>query len=312
MSEKIFEHPSATGVDVFGYAFKVEEPKENIIILTGMEEHAARYKDFAKFLNKQKFNVFVFDHFGQGLTAEGNNVDYGIVPKNFFNEFIEVIYSFVLELKKENLRINIIAHSMGSFMLQRYLQLYSESIDKAVIIGSNGPDFSFKAGNVLAKLTVCKRNFNKKAKFFNNVAFGGYAKKIKNRETKLDWLSYNKENVQTYIADPKCGYMSTMGFYKYFMAALARLHKAKFIKNIDKNIPVLLVAGVDDPVGKMGKGVVKLANLYKKAGLNNVITRIIPNMRHEILNEDKHQLVYEDIFAFLKSNALQHELSDYE
>ena len=102
----------------------------------------------------------------------------------------------------------------SSFVTQRYVQLHSDTIDKAVIMGSNGPDFAFKAGNILAKLTVNKHNWDKKAKLFNAMAFGTYAKSVKHPKTKVDstlseeekrfnervkelaWLSYDEENVK--------------------------------------------------------------------------------------------------------------------
>lgn len=35
-------------------------------------------------------------------------------------------------------------------------------------------------------------------------------------------------------------------------------------------MPILLVSGYDDPLGDYGKGILKLANIYRKAGIKNV------------------------------------------
>lgn len=32
-------------------------------------------------------------------------------------------------------------------------------------------------------------------------------------------------------------------------------------------MPILLVSGYDDPLGDYGKGILKLANIYRKAGI---------------------------------------------
>ena len=40
------------GDEVFGYAWTVEKPVGNIVLVTGMEEYALRYDDFATFLCK--------------------------------------------------------------------------------------------------------------------------------------------------------------------------------------------------------------------------------------------------------------------
>ena len=71
------------------------------------------------------------------------------------------------------------------------------------------------------------------------------------------------------------------------------------MQKIRKDLPILIIAGEEDPVGAKGKGPTKLAALYKKYGLTNVELKIYPKMRHEILNEINHQIVYDDIANFL-------------
>ena len=67
---------------------------------------------------------------------------------------------------------------------------------------------------------------------------------------------------------------------------------------IRKDLPIFLVAGAEDPVGAKGKGPTKLFNLYKKYGLENVELKLYEHMRHEILNEPEHEIVYKDIVEF--------------
>ncbi len=70
---------------------------------------------------------------------------------------------------------------------------------------------------------------------------------------------------------------------------------------------ILLVAGAEDPVGNKSKGVLKLAKLYKKLGINDVQTIIYPNMRHEVLNETENKKVYQDILKFLQEEHAKAE-----
>lgn len=312
-----FKLTPLVGVPIHGLFFSADQPIANVVITTGMEEYSARYNDFATYLVSLGYNVTVLDHYGQGLTASKNNLPYGIVPRDWFNKFISNLNEVIVAKRREGLPVYLLGFSMGSFVTQRYVQLHSDTIDKAVIMGSNGPDFAFKAGNILAKLTVNKHNWDKKAKLFNAMAFGTYAKSVKHPKTKVDstlseeekrfnervkelaWLSYDEENVKTYVRAEACGYGSTKGFYYEFMGTLHKLHSKKAMDNVRKDFPILLIAGVDDPVGHMGKGIKKLTAYYEKHGLNNVTEVIIPKMRHEILNEADKQLVYEDIASFL-------------
>ena len=56
---------------LYGLSWTQDESlKGNIIIVTGMEETASRYNDFAIFLCKNHFNVYCVDAFGQGENVD--------------------------------------------------------------------------------------------------------------------------------------------------------------------------------------------------------------------------------------------------
>ena len=304
MAKELIKFDTRFNDEIKGYAWNVAKPIGNVVIVTGMEEHASRYDDFALFLNKHGYNVYCFDHYGQGLTA-GSEDKLGIVPKSFFSKSVKNIDDIVVSLRVSVLPTYIFAHSMGSFMLQDYIQRFTDHVNKVIICGSNGPNAkaSYKFGKLMAKLTMSKKTKYEKAKFMDKIIFGMYAKSVKNGKTKFDWLSTNKENVEAYIADPYCGYMSTKHFYYEFMKGCNRLYKKKFLKKIRKDMHILIVAGKNDPVGAKGKGPKKLAKLYKHLGIGKVKCKLYPGMRHEILNEVKKDQVYEDILTFLQEEC---------
>ena len=286
---------------LFGFAWECEKPEGVVVIATGMEECAYRYDDFAKFLNKNGYNVYCVDHYGQGENAVKEE-QLGIVPRSFFSKCVRNIDDVAKKYAIKNKPLIVFGHSMGSFMIQDYIQRYANRPTKAVIMGTNGPNakLAYAAGYPLARL-VCKcKGEDKPAKFLAGLAVGAYSKAVKNRKTPLDWLSYNEENVQKYIADPKCGHGSSNGFYRELLKGNHRLYKKKFLLKINKDLPILLVAGKEDPVGANGKGPAALAKLYKKLGLKNVELKLYDHMRHEILNEDDKLSVYNDILNFIK------------
>lgn len=284
-----------------GYSWKIEKPKGNVVIVTGMEEYLLRYDDFANYLNSQGFNVFGFDHYGQGETA-GEVINLGIVPRSFFSKSVRNVNDLVKKVKKENgLPTYIFAHSMGSFMAQDYVQRFTNEADKVVICGTNGPNGAgaYKFGYPIARMIAGGKKEHKKAKFLASLAIGAYVKSVKNRKTDCDWLSYNDKNNSDYIANPYCGYGSTNGFYRELLKGNRRLYNKKFMAKIRKDIPIFLIAGKEDAVGAAGKGPTKLFELYKKYGLTNVELKLYDHMRHEILNEPEHQMVYDDVVNFL-------------
>lgn len=284
-----------------GFAWEVEKPEGVVVIATGMEEASYRYDDFAKFLNKNSYNVYCVDHYGQGESV--NSVDeLGIVPRSFFSKCVRVLDDVCKKYAIKGKPLIIFGHSMGSFMVQDFIQRYNKRPTKAVIMGTNGPNAKilFSMGYPLARLVAKIRGENRPAKFLAGMAVGAYSKAVKNRKTPLDWLSYNEENVQKYIADPKCGHGSSNGFYRELLKGNHRLYRKKFLAKINKDLPILVTAGVDDPVGAFGKGPTALVNLYHKLGIKNAELKLYDHMRHEILNEDDKLEVYNDILEFIK------------
>ena len=284
-----------------GLAFKDAGTQKNLVILTGMNEHSHRYQDLAEYLNGVGYDVYVLDAVGQGLNAPKVE-DQQKWYKGAFDDNVKAANIKIEELKKEGRPTSIMGHSMGSFMVQRYLELYPNTVDRTILCGTNGGNGAqMKAAYCLASLRTNSHNWDKPDKFMTNAGLGPYSKAVKNRKTDLDWLSYNDDNVTEYIADPYCGHMDTHGFWKEFLRGMKELYKAKWLKKISPKEKVLIIAGAEDPVGNNGKGPTYMADLYKKLGMTGVLLKIYPHMRHEIHNEKDHMQVYEQISDFLNA-----------
>lgn len=283
-----------------GNCWKAEPATSNLVFMTGMQEHSERYDHLARYLNDFGISVYVLDAVGQGLNAPRPE-DQQKWFKGAFDTNVSAAHQKVMELKEETkLPTFIMGHSMGSFMTQRYLELFPDSADKVIIWSSNGPRrMKMACAYMLASILTNKRNWDKPSKFISNASFGPYARTVKNRKTDVDWLSYDEENVKDYIADPYCGAENTYGFWKEFLRGMNELYKKKNLKKVSKNEKILIVAGEEDPVGEMGKGPRRLKEMYEKLGVSNVTIFMFPHMRHEIHNETEKHLVYKVLSDFL-------------
>jgi len=290
-------------LNLYGKKWLIEKPKANIIIVTGMEEHSSRYDGLATFFNEHNFSVYSLDYFGQGENVKSKEQTLGNVPVHAFNLFTDGLASLANKIKGD-LPLYVLGHSMGSFLAQEFAQRYPHLVDKLVLVGSNGPDALLGIGYTLACLTVSKRSYNKTSKLLASMAIGGYQKSVKNARTSADWITYNEVNVNEYLKDPLSGITSSKGFYKELLRGTSRLYKKNNVLRMNKELPILIISGQDDPVGKKGKGVEKLFNMYTKLGFKKVLFNLYPNMRHEILNEKEKMVVYNDILEFFKLNII--------
>lgn len=289
----------------YGLCYQAEEKDEqlkgNIIILTGMEEHSSRYADFAAFLVNNHYNVYCIDHFGQGENVLSDMSNRGIWPTSGFRKMVVITDALVAKLRASLLPIYIFSHSMGSFMAQEYIQRYSGHVSKVVLCGSGSKNAAAGIGFRLARIVGSGKNRNKDAKILKKLMFGGFNKHIENPKTEYDWLSVNEQNVANYIEDPLCGGPTKNCLCYELLKGLRRLYRKKFLKRIDKNINIFIISGSEDPVTNYGKSVGVLENMYKSYGVNNVSTKVYEGYRHEILNEDIKEEVYQDILNFFNN-----------
>ena len=299
---KEYSVPSKTGVaDVFARCWAPEAPKAVFQIVHGMAEHGERYEEFARFLCEKGFAVLVDDHIGHGKSIKSDD-DLGYFGESSgWNSLVEDERTLTEMIKKEypDLPIIFFGHSMGSFIAREYIRRYGrdESIKACIFCGTSGKTPAAPIAITLAGTVAKAKGSRHRSKFIDKLAFGTYNKKTDNR-TPFDWLSTDTEHVDKYIADKYCGFIFTAAGYKDLFTILHKVSGKDWYNDIYKDIPILLTAGEDDPVGQYGSGVKQVYNDLKLAGKKDVTLRLYPGMRHEILNETDRFRVYEDIAAW--------------
>ena len=275
--------------------WECENPKMVLQIVHGMCEHIGRYEEFAKYLNKYGIIVAGENHLGHGESA----TLLGYISTNNGDKYLrEDVRAFNTYLKeKYNLPTFILGHSMGSFILRDYLRFYKE--DKVIIMGTG--NISKIEANLLYKLSSgLEKIFSgkKESKLLYTLTNGAYDLRV--RDGKLGWLSYNKENIENYKKDRLCSFIFRINGYKVLSEILKNISTQKSIKQIDKNTKILLISGKDDPVGNFSKAVKKLYKEYRDENLD-VRLKLVDKARHEILNEDNREEVYEYIKKYLEN-----------
>lgn len=294
-----FEITLSCGCIKKGRCWKAKESNANVVILEGMEEHLARYDLFADYLTKYGFDVYGIDTFGQGRNVKEDMSNLGVWPDDGYLKQVRHYNQLVEQLKEKTKKPTyIFSHSMGALMGQSYIEYFPGSIDKIVICGCGYNKAAVGSGKIIASMIVNKKNANEPAKFLAKLMFGSFNKKINNPKTKFDWLSYNEENVNKYVADPLCGFTTKNKFCLEFIKGMKTIYDKKNISNIDKNTRIFIISGTNDPVSNYSKAVKQCVDMYKSAGVNDVSSKIYANMRHEILNEDNWEVVAKDIVEF--------------
>ena len=123
-------------------------------ITHGMVEYIERYKPFAEFLNDQGVLVVGHDHLGHGASvASEEELGYFAEPDPS-DTLVEDMHTLRTTIQTENPGVPyfMMGHSMGSYMLRKYLCIHPEGVAGAVIMGTGAmPDSTMKFGLFLGR-----------------------------------------------------------------------------------------------------------------------------------------------------------------
>ena len=282
------------------------EPRAVVQITHGMAEHAGRYARLAAALVADGYAVWAHDHRGHGGTAR-TEADLGyFADDDGFDRIVADLLAVRAQISQADedgagRPVALFAHSMGSFVTQSALALHPPAAWDAVILAGSDtpgglPSTAFHQVARLERLRIGKRG---RSTLLDRLAFEPFNRAFRPTRTGSDWLTRDTAEVDQFLADPRTGFLFTTQAWSDFMSGRARIASTGFADVQPKDLPILLLTGDRDPVGRMGKGVPQLAGQMRGAGLTNVQVTIYPGARHELVNETNRDLVHADIQAFL-------------
>lgn len=274
--------------EVYYEIYEPKQPHAHVHIVHGMAEHIGRYEEFARFLTGKGYVVSGHDQRGHGRTAERNGVQGFFAEQDGFARVVEDMEQVIenVQTQFEKMPLIILGHSMGSFVVRRFIQLHSEKVEKVVLSGTGGdPGAAGKAGLLLARVLGKTAGKDVPSPALGKLTFGSFSKQFEEEASPFAWLSRDAAEVALYEADPMSGFISTNQFYLDLFTGLALIHKNSEVAKIRKDLPILLISGSKDPVGGNGKDIFKVAQQYKTAGLQKVLVYLAEDARHELLHE---------------------------
>ena len=297
-----FFFKSGSGARLHGCRWTPDSQVRAVLqIVHGIAEYVERYDGFANFLNRQGILVVAEDHMGHGKSISQR------CPQGYFaggwQTAVDDTYRLTRDTMAEfrDVPFILFGHSMGSFMARTILAKYPDSgITAAVICGTGWQPAPVLAAGKAACALVCRAKGERApSPLLQAMAFGTYNRKVEHPRTPYDWLSRDNSVVNAYKADPLCGFTPTAGLMRDMMEGIAYIQREENLAKMGKALPVLFIAGGDDPVGSYGAGVRTAAEAFRKAGMERVDVRIYPLCRHELLNEINREEIMDDVSRWI-------------
>lgn len=270
-------------------------------IIHGMAEHGGRYARLAQALTAAGYAVYAADLPGHGRSVRSPDE---LGHFSHWNEVLAGLNSLRGHIEQElkNPPLFMLGHSMGSFLLQDYLVEHGRGLQGAVLSATTGDMGALRAvGLRLIQLESLWYGLRHRSALAETLSFKDFNKKFKPTRTAFDWLSRDALEVDKYLADARCGFRCSCALWMELMRAGAGLGDPQRLARIPKTIPVLMIAGSEDPVTQGEKGPRALERHYRAANLRRVGVRMYEGARHELFNETCRDQVTQDLLEWLRS-----------
>lgn len=297
--------PSSDGkTTIHGTVWAPEgQPRGILQVMHGVTEHMGRYQDFAAYFTGLGYVVC-------GISAAGHGESlYDGRMRGHFDRWAHVVadnLTMSAQMKAQYsspaLPFYMIGFSMGSFVLRTIILEAGEQkpADGYFLLGTGTqPVFLLRMIHRMMQkeCTACgPEACTDRVQAF---AFANYNQKIKNPESRADWLLADRAERDKYLSDPLVPEKISAGLFGEMLSGMIFCCDRK--NRADVREPVYLLSGQEDPVGDFGKGITKTEALLKKQGFSQVSSVLFPHMRHDILHESGHEDVYETIRKALET-----------
>ena len=281
--------------------FNPERRYIGVLLLThGMLEYIERYQELAEYMALAGYFVAGHDHLGHGDSVK-DVTELGYVGKQgaaMWLKDMERVRKMAVSYAPKVPCI-LLGHSMGSYLVRRYLIYNGDRVDGAVIMGTGHQNVALvKAGLLLTYLSMIRRGPKGHSPILDNFTCGGFAKRYPDNAHTGSWMSRNPQVLNQALQDERMNFEFSLNAFKALFETIEEVLDKRRVARMSKVLPLLILSGDEDPVGDNGKGVRRFEKMLKKMGMEKVSCKLYPKNRHELIHDLDKEQVFQDILKW--------------
>ncbi len=269
-------------------------------LVHGMSEHKERYLPFMEYLTEKGFVTVIHDHRGHGKSVR-NKEDLGYMYGCGAQGMLLDIHMVNQRTRRRfpKLPLILFGHSMGSLAVRAYAAEHDDCIDMLIVCGSPSKNPARALGVGIARMEKLLFGARHESRLLEVLSFGSYAARFAKERDKNAWICSDKKVYKAYGESELCGFTFTDDAYLALFALMKKAYDIKRWHCTRKKMPVLFIAGAEDPCIGNVRRFAKAVQAMRSAGYVDVKGKLYQGMRHEILNETNRKQVYRDVAVYI-------------
>lgn len=293
MSLREITFTSANGRDTIqGWLYTPAAPPRAVVqIVHGLGEHSRRYLHLISALLDAGCAVVADDHAGHGRTAMESGI-WGDAGEDAADVVVEDELTLQAAAREQfpDLPYILFGHSWGSMIARAVAMRPEARLDAlglcGVAAGMRGIEQSIDRA-ALAEVAGSPQSAEPVPGELMGQLFDGFLERFGEGAGPTAWVALDADVVADHGADPFNNFGAPLSarFVQGFVDLYDRANGDDFYAALPAALPVLILAGDQDPVTAHGEGAYHVANRLWDSGHRDVRTRVYPGVRHEVHNE---------------------------
>lgn len=283
----------------------VAEPRCIVHVVHGLGEHSRRYLHLIGTLLDAGCVVVAGDHAGHGRTAMQSGVWADAGERS---DDVVVADELTLQARAREvfpaLPYVVYGHSWGS-MIARAMATQTQTRLAGLVLGGiaaqiRGIERTLDRSALAAAVAAAPEQAAPDA--LVQQVFDGFVERFGDDPGPTDWVAADALVVADHARDEFNNFGAPMSarFLQGFVDLYDRANADDWYAQVPADLPVLILAGDQDPVANYGEGAYHVANRLVASGHPDVRTRVWPGLRHEVHNEPESRADAEgEIVAFV-------------
>ena len=264
-----------------------------------------RNENLIRFFTDHGIMVCGCDHIGHGRSSQKKEYGY-FGDKNGWTYLIKNTKKLTHYMKKEypDTPYFIYGHGMGSLIV-RMDCIHEKEINGVILSGTSGKQKYCRRKLLLAAILKRIQGAEHRSLYLQNNIEKRLNHRFLKEQDMYSWIAANEGTRKEYSKMYEEHLPITVAAYEDILKMLALVSTKKWYHSVNIDIPILLIAGKEDPWGNFGKGVEEVHRRLEDT-CHRVELHLYDGMRHNICDEDRKEEVYTDILQWMKVRLGNH------